>query len=74
MGPDHPDLSNTLGNYALLLMDQGRHAEAEPLLQRALSIRERALGLKHPAVANTLSSLGGLYRDTGRLDEAAIWC
>jgi tetratricopeptide (TPR) repeat protein len=35
--------------------------KAEPLLKRALAIREKALGPKHPETAKTLSDLSLLY-------------
>ncbi len=41
-----------------------------PLLQRALAIREKALGPEHPRVATGLNNLASLYRDQGRYDEA----
>ena len=59
-----------LSNLAELYRDTGRHAEAEPLLVRALAITEKALGPDHPATANRLNNLVGLYWDTGRLAEA----
>ena len=44
LGPDHPDVAQTLNNLALLYYNQGRYAEAEPLYKRALAIYEKALG------------------------------
>ena len=42
LGPDHPDVANSLNILGVLYRFQGRYAEAEPLLKRALSIREKA--------------------------------
>ena len=54
------DLHRELGEY-----DQGlRRAE------RALRVRERALGSDHPDVAQSLDCLGGLLQEVGRYDEA----
>jgi hypothetical protein len=36
---------------------KGRYADAEPLYQRSLAIREKALGREHPDVAPTLNNL-----------------
>jgi tetratricopeptide (TPR) repeat protein len=47
------------------LYNQGRFSEAIPLAQRALSIREKALGANHPNVANSLNNLAALYRAQG---------
>ena len=40
----------SLANLAALMRAQGRHAQAEEHLRRALSIREDALGPDHPLV------------------------
>ena len=42
-------------------MATGRYAEAEPLYERALAIREKALGPDHPDVATSLNNLAVLY-------------
>ena len=47
-----------------------RPAEAEPVLQRLLGIRESMLGLEHPHVAACLNNLAGLYRSQGRYAKA----
>ncbi len=49
--PDHPTTGTLLNNLALPYQAQGRHAEAEPLFERSLAIREQALGPEHPDVA-----------------------
>ena len=72
--PDHPDgatipnvttnldTATSLHNLGKLFRDQGRYGEAEPLLRRALAIREQALGPDHPDTATSLNSLGVLLR------------
>jgi tetratricopeptide (TPR) repeat protein len=52
------------------LDDRGRYSEAEPLYQRALSIREQALGADHPSTGTTLHALASLYQDQGKYTEA----
>ena len=47
-----------------------RCAEAEPLFQRALAIREQALGPEHPDVATGLENYAALLRQTEREDKA----
>jgi tetratricopeptide (TPR) repeat protein len=44
--------------------------EAEPLLQRALAVREKALGPDHPDVAVALNDLALLYERQGRYADA----
>ena len=42
------------------------------LLNRALAIREKALGLEHPGTATSVNNLGGLYAGQGRYAEAEL--
>ncbi len=51
LGPEHPDVGQSLNNLAEGYHSQGRYAEAEPLYKRALAIFEKALGPEHPDVA-----------------------
>ena len=37
LGPDHPDVTQSLNNLADLYLAQGRYADAEPLYKRALA-------------------------------------
>ena len=39
LGPDHPDVANSLNNLAELYRTQGDYAMAEPLFNRSLAIR-----------------------------------
>ena len=43
---------------------------AEPLYERSLAIKEKALGPDHPAVAASLQNYAALLRETGRTEEA----
>jgi tetratricopeptide (TPR) repeat protein/CHAT domain-containing protein len=52
------------------LHGEGKYAQAIPLAQRLLSIREKALGPEHPDVATALGTLARLYHDDGRYAEA----
>ena len=60
-------LMNTAG---LLLLAKALHAEAEPLMRRALAINEASFGAQHPGVAIDLNNLAALLQDTSRLAEA----
>lgn len=60
-------LMNQLG---LLLLSKALHAEAEPLMRRALAIDEVSFGHEHPNVAGRLNNLATLLKDTNRLEEA----
>lgn len=58
---------NDTGRY---LTERGRYGEAEPLLVRALAIRENLLGKDHPDVAVTVSNLAIVYLTHGRYSDA----
>ena len=44
LGPDHPDVAQSLNNLADLYSAQGRHADAEPLYKRALALTPEQRG------------------------------
>jgi TonB family protein len=50
--------ADVLDTLASLYLERQKYAEAEPLLQRALAIREERLGPEHPRVAQSLGVLG----------------
>jgi tetratricopeptide (TPR) repeat protein len=56
--------------YAMFLYARANYTQAEPLYQRALTIREKALGLEHPEVAASLNNLAELYRTQGQYEKA----
>jgi CHAT domain-containing protein/Tfp pilus assembly protein PilF len=51
------DVANSLLLAAEIYLDQGNNLNAEPLLERALSIREQTFGNEHPDVAVVLNDL-----------------
>ena len=55
-----------LNNLASLYSNQGKYAEAEPFLQRALQIREQALGPQHPLTRKTKRRYVSLQRTKER--------
>jgi len=65
--PEATQLLNDAGYY---LRVSAQYEQAEPLLQRALAIRERVLGADHPDTANSLNNVATLYQNQGRYNEA----
>jgi CHAT domain-containing protein len=51
----------SLNNLAAIYHWQGRYLDAEPLVKRALVIRENTFGPNHPQVAESLQKLASLY-------------
>jgi tetratricopeptide (TPR) repeat protein len=66
----HPQIATTLASLALCARDSGRPAEARPLLERALSISETALGPSHPDTARCRMQLATVLSRLGARDEA----
>src|SRR5438445_169482 len=48
----------------------GDYAKAEPLIQRALKIKEKAVGPEHPNTATSLNNFAALYRRMGDYAKA----
>jgi tetratricopeptide (TPR) repeat protein len=64
------DLASLLFKTASYLHDRARYTEAEPLLQRALSIYEQTLGSNHLLVASLLNNLALLYVEQNQYEQA----
>ncbi len=47
LGPEHPDVAQSIDNQPLLYYARGSYTEAEALLQMALAIYEKDLGAGH---------------------------
>jgi tetratricopeptide (TPR) repeat protein len=69
-GLETAEAARLLNQCGYFLKERARYAEAEPLLKRALAIREKALGVEHPDTAVSLNSLALLYDDQGEYGKA----
>lgn len=65
--PEAADVLDRAGNY---LLERASYSLAEPLLQRALAMREQHFGDAHPEVARSLSHLAGLWWKQGVYAQA----
>jgi tetratricopeptide (TPR) repeat protein len=70
-GFEFREAARLLNQAGFYLSECARYPEAEPLLERALAIREQALGPEHPKVATALENYAFLLRVIGRPDDAA---
>jgi tetratricopeptide (TPR) repeat protein len=64
------DTAWLLDRAGIYLQVHGRLTDARPLLERALTITETALGPDHPAVATDLNNLALILRDLGQPQAA----
>ncbi len=70
LGPEHPELAQTLNNLGVLRHTQGRYAEAEAFYRWALEICEAHLGLEDPDGVNLIQNYSACLREVGRYREA----
>jgi tetratricopeptide (TPR) repeat protein len=62
LGPDHPDLADSVVRLAHLCFIFNRYAQAESLYWKAVTIRSRVFGHEHLSVSGLLTDLGLLYQ------------
>jgi tetratricopeptide (TPR) repeat protein len=70
LGPEHPELAQTLNNLGVLRHTQGRYTEAEAFYRWALEICEAHLGLQDPDGINLVQNYTACLREVGRYREA----
>ncbi|HSX60011.1 MAG TPA: serine/threonine-protein kinase [Tahibacter sp.] len=70
-GKEHSQVGEVRNDYATMLVDRQRSADAERELRAALEIRRKRFGPRHAAVGETLQILGIALRQQGRIDECA---
>jgi CHAT domain-containing protein/tetratricopeptide (TPR) repeat protein len=69
----HEETANALNNLGMLLVEERRFDEAEPLLLQALEMRSKLLAPTHPSVAQSHNNLGGLEESRQRPAQAIIY-
>lgn len=67
------ELASLASKAAMYLCERARYAEAEPLYQQALHIREQMFGPEHLDVAHSLHNLANLYVKQGKYAEAELY-
>ena len=70
LGPDHPDTMNARNSLAAAYLAAGRVAEAIPLFEQTLDVRQRRLGSDHPDTLTSQNNLASAYQVAGRITEA----
>ncbi len=72
--PSPSTVAGIQSNLGMLYRLQGRYAEAEQMLLRAVEARKSALGIAHPDTIRTMEVLANGYQRQGRLPEAEALC
>jgi RNA polymerase sigma factor (sigma-70 family) len=70
LGPDHPDTLNSRNSLAAAYLAAGRVAEAIPLFEQAVAVRQNTLGPDDPETLTSQNNLASAYQDAGRTAEA----
>ena len=68
--PEDPETGFTMNNLALLYGQAGRWSEAEPLVQKAVEIFNRATGTDSVETAMLLANLASVHMQQGRPERA----
>ena len=61
LGPDHPDVAQSLNGLGRLHLELSNFDKVKPLYQRALTIYEKTYGPENPNIAKSLMGLGEFY-------------
>ncbi len=72
LGRDHSQYLKTYNNYAILLHQQEKYAEAEAVYREILEIRLDKYGEYHEETANTLQNLAAMLKHQRQYDEAEL--
>jgi len=72
LGPEHPDLAQSLVELASAHYTTSDYDEAKALFGRALEIREQTLGPEHPDLAQIINNVASTHYATGANDEAKV--
>ena len=66
----HPGTLSSVNRLTELKVDQGKYAQAEPLLTKVLNGKRRVLGQEHPKTLISMNNLALLYEDQGKYAQA----
>jgi tetratricopeptide (TPR) repeat protein len=66
-GESDARLQRVLNSLAVMRLQQGRYAEAVPVLERALAASEKVFGPSHSMTLTVVSNLGGALRQSGQV-------
>ena len=67
-------LDGLLDDFAHFLNKYGKYKEAEQVLLRLVSLRERMQGMEHPSTATSYNNIGAVYLCRGDYPVALMYC
>lgn len=70
LGPSDARLTDSLNHLAEVYKQEGKYAESELAIKRAITIKEHTLGPDDPSVATSLNVLGAIYFQQRKYGEA----
>ena len=70
IGPDQPDIATSLTGLAILLVGEGKYAEAEPLFKESMVILDNALRPDDRSLADAIKNLAECYNSQGKYADA----
>lgn len=65
-------LADYLNSAVFVMLHSGEYAQATPLAEQALNIRENIVGKEHPDTAASLNNLAELYRAQGKYTKLEL--
>ena len=71
-GENHPYVSVSLNNIALLFISEGQYEKADELYERSLKIAEKHLGKDNPQLANILENMVKCNEKLGKTDKVEM--
>ncbi|KAL2828076.1 hypothetical protein BJY01DRAFT_241007 [Aspergillus pseudoustus] len=72
--PDEPEIYTAIHDLGCLYLAQGKLKEARDLYERALTGKEKLLGLTDISTLETVNNLGLVYTNRGELQKAEKMC
>jgi tetratricopeptide (TPR) repeat protein len=70
LGESHPETLTSMNILALLLMEEEKLSESEPIYRKVLDLRKKVLGEKDLATQYSMLELGSLLARRGKFGEA----
>ena len=70
LGPQNPDTLRSMGDFAVVLFQEGQYAKAENLNRELLKLRRAALGPENPDTLLAMDTLANIQWAEGRYSDA----